>query len=158
MPSSNGDRPKNISLTHWSFGGGWQIKNRIIRPGRLKWAKLTAWSRKRRKNDQLDDAVHHYESACKIFKQLWTDHSDTVDYAILLSNSEAGLGITYVSYETDDGDECAYYYLEESKRRLTDLRLKRDLRAWASVVADILDTVDANMAILNGSKASGSGD
>ena len=111
-----------------------------------------------RKDNQPQVALQHYLDAYRILDQLWRDHPQTIDYAILLSNSEVGLGAAFVSQGTEEGDASAYRYLKQAQRRLTKLRLAHDVRAWESFIAKDLDAVDRNLAILNGSDSSTTSD
>ncbi|MCH7926134.1 MAG: protein kinase [Planctomycetes bacterium] len=136
------------------------VRQEIVKrePGIAAWhnevAEAHRWIAKAaRKNGHLADSVKHYLAARVIYERLWRDQPSEVNYAIEVSNSEVGMGITYVSYDTDDGNTRAFECFDRAKRRLSDLRNSNNIQRWEKKITNGFNTIEAQMKFLRARQA-----
>jgi len=122
-------------------------------PGIPAWhnevAEAHRWIAKAtRKDSQPAASLGHYQDAFEIYERLLQNQPAEVKYAVQLSNSEVGLGITYRSYNTDAENASALQCFGRAKRRLIELRNSPNARRWVNEITNIVNTIDAHVAAL----------
>lgn len=104
-----------------------------------------------RKARLIERAIQHHKMACSILAGLLDSDPEMADYAIRLSNAELRLSIDYMNMR--EADQIALETLARARNRLTELQVKDP--GLQNRVADILDSLDKNMAIVNRRVADG---
>ncbi|MCH8148203.1 MAG: serine/threonine protein kinase [Planctomycetes bacterium] len=131
-------------------------------PGTPSWSREVAeahrWIAKAaRKNGQLAEAEKHYLDACDIYNQLSEDDPTEANYAIEQSDSDVGLGITYLSGNTDDGNSDALACFVRAKQRLTKLLNSPYVGRWAKEIKKRVRMIDGRIAALGAGEPPTSG-